>query len=176
METSTAVVRTTENSRNSRPTNPPMNRMGVNTATSEMEMETTVKPTSRAPRRAARRGVSPISSRRTIFSSTTMASSTTKPVETVRAMRERLSRLYPHKYMTPKVASKDTGAATAGMAVALPLRKNRNVTSTTRAMESARLFSTSRSEARMVSERSSLCPRSALSGSHERNCGSISFT
>ena len=58
--------------------------------------------------------------------------------------------------MTPKVASKDTGAATAGMAVALPLRKNKKVTNTTSAIESARLFSTSRSEARMVSERSSL--------------------
>ena len=60
METSTAVVSTTENSRNRRPTMPPMNRMGVNTATREMEMDTTVKPTSRAPRRAARRGLSPV--------------------------------------------------------------------------------------------------------------------
>ncbi len=93
MDTSTAVVSTTENSRNRRPTMPPMNKMGVNTATREMEMDTTVKPTSRAPRRAARRGLSPISSRRTIFSSTTMASATTKPVDTVSAMSERLSRL-----------------------------------------------------------------------------------
>ena len=93
MDTSTAVVSTTENSRNSRPTMPPMNKMGVNTATREMEMDITVKPTSRAPRRAARNGLSPISRRRTIFSSTTMASSTTKPVDTVSAMSERLSRL-----------------------------------------------------------------------------------
>jgi|GEM_PF-3590004 len=91
METSTAVASTTENSRNSRPTTPPMNRMGMKTATSDREMEMTVKPTSRAPRRAARRGFSPISRRRTMFSSTTMASSTTKPVATVRAMSERLS-------------------------------------------------------------------------------------
>ena len=91
IETSTAVASTTENSRNSRPTMPPMKRMGMKTATSESEMEMTVKPTSRAPRRAARSGVSPSSMRRTMFSSTTMASSTTKPVATVSAMRERLS-------------------------------------------------------------------------------------
>ena len=44
----------------------------------------------------------------------------------------------------------DTGAATVGMLVARPLRKKRKTTSTTRAMDSNRLFSTSCSEARMV--------------------------
>ena len=48
-----ATDRVTANSRNSRPTMPPMSRMGMNTATSEMLMETTVKPISFAPRRAA---------------------------------------------------------------------------------------------------------------------------
>jgi len=78
--------------------------------------------------------------------------------------------------MTPKVPMSDTGAATAGMLVARPLRKKRKTTSTTRAMESSRLFSTSCSEARMVCERSMRTERSALSGSQERSCGIMAFT
>ena len=56
-------------------------------------MDTIVKPTSRDPMSAASNAVSPSSMWRTMFSSITMASSTTKPTERVRAMRERLSRL-----------------------------------------------------------------------------------
>ena len=41
------------NSRKRRPMIPPMSRMGTKTATSEMLIETTVKPTSRAPSNAA---------------------------------------------------------------------------------------------------------------------------
>ena len=70
-----------------------MSNMGIKTATRERVMEMMVKPTSREPFRAARKGLSPFSSLRTMFSRTTMASSTTKPVAMVRAMRERLSRV-----------------------------------------------------------------------------------
>ena len=45
---STAVI-TTANSRNSRPTMPPISSSGMNTATSDTLMVSTVKPTSRAP-------------------------------------------------------------------------------------------------------------------------------
>src|SRR5216684_519176 len=38
-----------------------------------------------------------------MFSIITIASSTTKPVEMVKAISERLSRLYPSRYITPKV-------------------------------------------------------------------------
>jgi len=41
------------NSRNSLPTRPPASTNGTNTAMSDRLMETTVKPTSRAPSRAA---------------------------------------------------------------------------------------------------------------------------
>ena len=47
---STATESVTENSRNSRPTMPPMSRIGMNTATSDRLIDSTVKPTSRAPR------------------------------------------------------------------------------------------------------------------------------
>ena len=52
-ETRMAVESTTANSRNKRPTMPPISNIGMKTATSERLMESTVKPTSRAPRSAA---------------------------------------------------------------------------------------------------------------------------
>jgi len=70
-----------------------MKSTGRKTATREMVMETIVKPISREPTRAASIGRLPSSMWRTMFSSMTMASSTTKPTDRVRAIRERLSRL-----------------------------------------------------------------------------------
>jgi len=86
-----ATDRVTANSWNSRPTMPPMNSTGRNTATSDRLIDSTVKPTSRAPLSAAASGVRPSSTWRMMFSSTTMASSTTKPVATISAMSDRLS-------------------------------------------------------------------------------------
>ena len=83
----------TANSRNSRPTMPPMNSTGMNTATSESVIEMIVKPISREPSSAASNGRLPISMWRTMFSSMTMASSTTKPTDSVSAISDRLSRL-----------------------------------------------------------------------------------
>ncbi len=70
-----------------------MKSTGMNTATSESVIERIVKPISREPSSAASNGVSPISMWRTMFSSMTMASSTTKPTDSVSAISERLSRL-----------------------------------------------------------------------------------
>ena len=81
------------NSRNSRPTMPPIRRIGTNTAISDRLIDRTVKPTSPAPCSAACIRVLPASMCRVTFSSTTIASSTTKPVEIVSAISERLSRL-----------------------------------------------------------------------------------
>ena len=65
-----------------------MNSTGMNTATSEMVIETIVKPISLSALEAAAIGVSPSSMCRTMFSSITIASSTTKPT----AERERHQR------------------------------------------------------------------------------------
>jgi len=46
METMIATARVTANSRNRRPTIPPMSSKGINTATSEILMVNTVKPIS----------------------------------------------------------------------------------------------------------------------------------
>ena len=88
-----AIEIVTANSRNRRPMMPPIIRIGMNTAISEMLIDSTVKPTSPAPLRAASIGDRPSSIWRVMFSSTTMASSTTKPVATVNAISDRLSRL-----------------------------------------------------------------------------------
>ena len=96
----------------------------------------------------------PFSRWRVMFSITTMASSTTKPVEMVRAISERLSRLYPSRYITANVPISETGTATAGMSVARPLRRNTNTTMMTRTMEMTSVLSTSLTEARMVVVRS----------------------
>ena len=92
-ETKMAVVMVTANSRNRRPSIPAMNSTGIKTAASETVMEIIVKPISRDPLSAASYGASPCSIWRMIFSSITMASSTTKPMERISAINDRLSRL-----------------------------------------------------------------------------------
>ena len=86
-----AAMMATANSWNSLPMMPLMNSTGMNTAASERVMERMVKPISRPPSRAACMRGFPISMWRTMFSRITMASSTTKPTESVSAMSERLS-------------------------------------------------------------------------------------
>ena len=55
------MVTVNANSRNNRPTSPLMKMMGMNTATSDRVIDTTVKPISRVPVSAACFGVSPFS-------------------------------------------------------------------------------------------------------------------
>ena len=153
-DTPIATERSTANSRNNRPTIPPISRIGMKTATSDTLMERTVKPISLAPRNAASIGFIPSSRWREMFSMTTIASSTTKPVAMVSAIRERLSMLYPNRYITPNVPTSETGTATLGMSVARGLRRNRNTTRMTSPMEMASVISTSCTEARMVVLRS----------------------
>ena len=60
-ETAMVSVTVTANSRNSRPTMPPMSSSGMNTATSDTEIEMMVKPISPAPLKAASIGDMPAS-------------------------------------------------------------------------------------------------------------------
>ena len=90
-ETRMATEMVTANSRKTRPTTPPMNSTGMKTATSDRVIEMIVKPISRAPFSAASKGFMPSSMWRTIFSSITMASSTTKPTASVMASSDMLS-------------------------------------------------------------------------------------
>ena len=54
-----AKASVTENSRNSRPTIPPMNSRGIKAAMSDTEIDTTVKPICLAPFSVARKGEAP---------------------------------------------------------------------------------------------------------------------
>ena len=153
-ETITATLNTMANSRNNRPTIPVMNTKGMNTATSEKLSEITVKPICLAPLRAASSGASPFSMNRTMFSIITIASSTTNPVEMVKAINERLSRLKPASFMTPNVPITAKGSATLGITVAHNLRRKTKITITTRPMVRSKVNCTSRTDARIVWVRS----------------------
>lgn len=131
-----------------------MKSRGISTATREMVREMMVKPICPAPMRAASRGLCPSSRYRAIFSMTTMASSTTKPVAMTRAMRVRLLSEKPARCMTPSDPTSERGTARAGMSVARPLRKNSQITPMTRPMESSSSSCTSCTVARMVTVRS----------------------
>ena len=100
-------------------------------------METMVKPISLEPVRAACIGFSPFSICRTIFSSMTMASSTTKPMERISAIIEMLLRLKFNRYITENVPTMENGSAIAGIMVAEKLRRNRKITMITSASVAA---------------------------------------
>ena len=114
----------------------------MNTAISDMLMENTVKPISRAPTSAALNGGIPLSRWRVMFSITTIASSTTNPVAMVSAISDRLSRLKLSRYITANVPISETGTATLGMSVARGLRRKMNTTSTTSTTEPSSVRST----------------------------------
>ena len=120
-----AIEMTRPNSWNMRPTTPPMNSTGMNTATSDRVIEMMVKPTSLEPLKAASIGFSPASMWRTMFSSMTIASSTTKPTASVSASSEMLSIEWPHTYMPAKVPMTEIGSAIAGIMVARALRRKK---------------------------------------------------
>src|SRR5437879_10157790 len=89
-----------------------------------------------------------------MFSSITMASSTTNPTESVSAIMEKLSREYPHKYITAKVPTIENGSAKLGIRVAGMLRRNKKITITTRISANCSVNFTSCTEFRIVIERS----------------------
>ena len=153
-DTRMATPMVTANSWKSRPRIPPMNRMGMKTAVRDSVMLRMVKPISREPSTAACMGFLPISIWRTMFSSMTMASSTTKPTHSVSAINDRLSRLYPMRYMTEKVPTMDMGSARLGMTVADRFLRKRKMTITTRKSVSMSVNFTSVTDAWMDSERS----------------------
>src|SRR5450830_1789728 len=89
-----------------------------------------------------------------MFSIMTMASSTTKPVAIVNAIKVRLLIEKPAIYMTAKVPTSDSGTATLGMMVADTLRRNTKITITTSAIDKNSSNFTSSTEARIVVVRS----------------------
>ncbi len=131
-----------------------MKTSGMNTAASEMVIDMIVKLISFALLMAASYGCSPRSIRRTVFSRKTMASSTKNPIARVRAINDKLSRLYPSARMAMKVMRIDKGNATAGIKVSVARPRKTKITITTRTKAISSVVSTSTTEWTMLSERS----------------------
>ncbi len=130
-EIATAAASATANSRNSRPVLPSRKPTGRNTATSTAVVAITANATCPVPRLAATSGGSPRSIRRWMFSTTTMASSTTKPIHNTKASR--VSRLIEKSkaYSAMNAAIKHTGTVTAGISAARALPRNTQITTST---------------------------------------------
>ena len=107
-----------------------------------------------------------------MFSTMTIASSTTKPVAMVSAISVRLLMEKPARYITPNVPMSDSGTTTLGMIVAGMLRRKTNVTSTTRPTANTSSCCTSDTEARMVSVRSLRTATVSVEGRLAVSCGS----
>ena len=86
-DTITAPASVKANSRNSAPVSPDTKPIGAYTAASVIVMEMTGTAISRAPVSAASNGCMPSSMWRWMFSTTTMASSTTRPIASTSASR-----------------------------------------------------------------------------------------
>ena len=138
---------TQPNSTKRRPTCPGMNDSGTKTAMRVKEVAITAKVTCLAPRRLATSGLSPFSIRRWMFSSTTMASSTTRPMASSMASSVSVLRENPHAPIRMKEPMSETGIATKGTSVARKERRKSRITSTTRPSEMKSAIITSRIEA-----------------------------
>src|SRR5258708_2799249 len=167
-----ATQMVTANSWNSRPSTPPMNKTGMNTAASDKVIETMVKLISFDPLSDAASGSSAISMWRTMFSSITIASSTTKPMERISAIMEMLLRLKLSRYITEKVPMMENGSAMAGIMVAEEIRRKRKITMMTRAKVAAIVNWISLNASRMFFERSPRMPRWTEGGSDAWKAGS----
>ena len=171
-----ATAMVTANSRNTRPTMPPIKSTGMNTAINEKVIDTMVKPISREPLSAASNGRMPPSMWRTMFSSMTMASSTTKPTDSVSAKSVMLLMEKPKAYIAAQVPINDTGTASAGMMVADTLRRNRKITMITSEMAIASVHCTSTTASRIEIERSNSGCIWIEGGTCARNTGKASRT
>ena len=126
----------------------------MNTATSEKVIDRMVKAISFEPFKAASNGFIPASMWRVMFSSMTIASSTTKPTDSVIANSEILSIENPNAYMKAQAPISDTGSASAGISVAEADLRKTKMTMTTSAIEISRVICTSSIDWRIDTERS----------------------
>ena len=130
-ETITAPASVSANSMNSRPVRPVANASGANTEASVSVIARTANAISFAPWIAACLRGMPSSMCRKMFSSITIASSTTSPIASTIASSVSVLIVNPNRYMSPNAPTSDTGIVTIGITVARRLRRNRKITSTT---------------------------------------------
>ena len=116
----------------------------MNTAHSTSTMAMTAPETSRIASMAASLGDILCSFiRRSTFSSTTMASSTTIPMASTMANRVRVLIEKPNSHMPAKVPTSDTGTATMGISVARQFCRKTYTTAITSRAASPRVHNTS---------------------------------
>ena len=131
------------------PEEPLMKAMGMNTAESTSAMPTSAPVIWPMDFLVASLGERPSSvMMRSTFSTTTMASSTSRPLARTTPNMVRVLMEKPKAAMAPKVPRSTTGTAMVGMMVARMFCKNRYMTRKTRSTASSRVLTTSSREAR----------------------------
>ena len=116
---------------------------GIKTAHNTRATAITGPVTSFIALRAASRGVAPLCSHLSTFSTTTIASSTTIPIASTNPKSEMLLMEYPSRAITAKVPMIATGTAMRGIRVARQLCKKTKTTIPTRMIASRRVLKTS---------------------------------
>ena len=115
-------------------------------------MASTAKPISRAPTSAAWNGAMPSSTWRWMFSSMTMASSTTRPIASTIARRVSVLIEKPKAYISANAPTRLTGMVTSGISVARNERRKKKITRTTSTTASAMVVKTALIDSRMKIE------------------------
>ena len=110
---------------NSLPMRPVAKASGAYTEASVNVMATIANPISREPTSAACLGGMPASTWRKMFSSMTIASSTTSPMASTIASRVSVLTVKPKAYISAKAPISDTGIVTIGINVARRLRRKK---------------------------------------------------
>src|SRR5690606_26169848 len=124
-EKATAAAIVIANSENKRPMSPCRKTMGTKIAINTSVVAITANPTSRVASNAVNNGGFFFSSMcRTMFSSTTFASSTTRPMASTNASRVSILSEKSKAASTVKVATMDTGTAIACNNISLRDRKS----------------------------------------------------
>ena len=175
-ETRTAPASARANSLNSLPVRPGVKASGANTAVRVRVMATTANPISRTPLIAAENGSIPSSMWRYMFSSTTMASSTTSPMASTSASRVRVLMVKPASAIMAKVPIRLTGMVMMGMIEALRVLRNTNITSATSTTASTMVLKTLLMDRSMNTELSLAMCTVTLSGRSACRRGSMSLT
>jgi len=140
----TAPASVSANSRNSAPVSPPCRPIGAYTAASVIVIAITGPISSRAPSSAACILDMPLRRWRSTFSTTTMASSTTRPTESTMASSVSRLRLKPKSCIRNTPPMSATGITVTGTSTERAEPRNRKITATTISSVSTSVMVTSR--------------------------------
>ncbi len=177
METAMANAMVRPKLRRKRPAMPGMNDTGMNTAISESVVARTGRPISRVASTAAGKGLTPFSSmKRTMFSSTTMASSMTMPTASASASSVRKLRVKPATHIIPKVPMMEMGIASAAMIVLRTLPRKSSTTSAASSAPTTRCSLTAPMPVRITAELSRTTSSLVPSGSERSTSARCAFT